>query len=272
MGVKHSKVSSVPDGGDANLVRPSDWNAAHVHENENPNVVLAGPASAPAAVPTFRSLVLADMPIQLYTAVSVQTLVAGDAITVTAGSPYRLISSASTITLTSQPTIAAGRNGQVVYLKNVGSYNITLQDVNALGGSLLRLTANTLTIQPGGTMGLFYDSTLGFWIETFLLNPQTFTPAINTFTVDLFASATHEAGGASSPESPSRHDFALTYIGTPSACQVDISGGEINPSDYPVTLVTPFLAYTGAPNFYRGTTVGSTRVLTATAPVAGQAG
>lgn len=28
--VTHSKVSAIPDGGDANLVRPSDWNAAHV--------------------------------------------------------------------------------------------------------------------------------------------------------------------------------------------------------------------------------------------------
>lgn len=28
--VTHSKVSAIPDGGDTNLVRPSDWNAAHV--------------------------------------------------------------------------------------------------------------------------------------------------------------------------------------------------------------------------------------------------
>ena len=27
--VKHTKVSAIPDAGDANLVQPSDWNADH---------------------------------------------------------------------------------------------------------------------------------------------------------------------------------------------------------------------------------------------------
>lgn len=29
MAIKHTKVSTVPDGTDADLVRPSDWNAEH---------------------------------------------------------------------------------------------------------------------------------------------------------------------------------------------------------------------------------------------------
>ena len=76
--------------------------------------------------------------VELWTAVTPQTLTAGSTITVTDGEPWCQIDSASAITLTSAPHIAAGRNGQVVYLHNTGSYNITLQDVNALGGSLMR--------------------------------------------------------------------------------------------------------------------------------------
>lgn len=33
MAIKHSKVSTIPDGPNANLIRPSDWNAAHTLEN-----------------------------------------------------------------------------------------------------------------------------------------------------------------------------------------------------------------------------------------------
>jgi hypothetical protein len=215
---------------------------------------------------------------ELYTAVVVQNITAASqAITVTDGSPYRLISSDAAYTLTSQPTIAAGRNGQAVYLKNVGAYNISVQDVNALGGSLLRLTATTyLTIQPGGTMALIYDSTLGFWIETFLLNPATFTPSISGFTIDGSSGPTREVAAASTPDAVP--DFDMTYVGTPSACSIDIlTAGEINAGDYPISVPSPFLtlnAGTTPPSkaFYRGDSVAATRGFRATATIAGQGG
>lgn len=65
--VKHSKVSSVPDGADTSLVRPSDWNADHVFADQGANVVLAGPSSGSDAAPDFRSLTFADLPNGLYT-------------------------------------------------------------------------------------------------------------------------------------------------------------------------------------------------------------
>lgn len=34
MSIKHAKVSGKPDGADATLVRPSDWNASHVLSDE----------------------------------------------------------------------------------------------------------------------------------------------------------------------------------------------------------------------------------------------
>ncbi|OGT26058.1 MAG: hypothetical protein A2Z17_06825 [Gammaproteobacteria bacterium RBG_16_66_13] len=213
----------------------------------------------------------------LLSSLATQTLVAADDIAVTDGTPITPIDSASAITLTSQPTIAAGRNGQIAYIVNVGAYNIILQDVNALGGSLLRLTANTLTIQPGGTLKVRYDSTIGFWIETAILNPQTFTPSISGFTIDSSSADTREVAAAATADAVP--DFDLTYVGTPSACSIDIDagGGEINAGDYPIAVPSPFLTLnsgTTPPSkaFYRGTSVAQVRTFTATATVAGSGG
>ena len=62
MSVKHAKVSTVPDEADSSLIRPSDWNAAHVYDAEPANSVLAGPTSGGPAPPSFRALVNADIP------------------------------------------------------------------------------------------------------------------------------------------------------------------------------------------------------------------
>lgn len=45
MAIVHSKVSSIPDGGDASLVRPSDWNAAHLLTSLVPTVLAVAPAA-----------------------------------------------------------------------------------------------------------------------------------------------------------------------------------------------------------------------------------
>jgi len=209
---------------------------------------------------------------ELYTAVSKQTLIASSTITATDGSPYTPIDSASAITLTSEPHIAAGRNGQKVTLVNVGSYNITLQDVNNLGGALMRFTANTLTIQPAGTLCLEYDSTVGFWCEKYILNPQTFTPSISSLTSDL--ATTREIAAASTLDS--KPQFTIAYVGTPSACSIDVDAGDPG-TDWPITVPSPYTALTDGTtpptdDFYRQTSHNSTRVMTATATVAGQAG
>lgn len=48
--VKHSKVSSVPDGDDTSLVRPSDWNADHTFANQSANTVLLKQPELPVKV------------------------------------------------------------------------------------------------------------------------------------------------------------------------------------------------------------------------------
>ena len=210
---------------------------------------------------------------EIFDAVATQSLVAGDAITVTDGSPYRPVSSSGSITLTSQPTIAAGRDGQLVIVKNVGKFNITLQDVNALGGSLLRMTANALTIQPDGSMALIYDATIGFWIEQWLLNPQTFTPSVSSLTSDL--SVTREVAAAATLDTAP--NFTIAYVGTPSTASIDVSAGGDPAAQWPIAVPAPFTALNGGTmpptdTFYRGTTIGSVRIFTVTATVAGHGG
>jgi len=62
MSVKHSKISTIPDGVDPNLLEGSDWNAAHVIEDGTiteqmlaPGVILAGP-TGPSGAPGNRWL------------------------------------------------------------------------------------------------------------------------------------------------------------------------------------------------------------------------
>lgn len=206
----------------------------------------------------------------VHRAVAVQSITAAaTAITATDGSPYRLVSSDAAYTLTAEPTIAAGRNGQLIELVNVGNFNITVQDTNALGGSLLRLTSATnKTIQPGGHMKFLYNSTLGFWFGADPVNPATFTPSVSSFTVDGSSSPTHEWGDGSTANDTAPV-FAVGYVGSPSAAEVTLT---VAPdAGYPLTLLTPFTSGTGA-QYFRSATRNGTRTFRVTATVAGTAG
>ena len=46
MAVSHAKVSAVPDGGDATLVQPSDWNAGHTVSIVEAELALSDVATA----------------------------------------------------------------------------------------------------------------------------------------------------------------------------------------------------------------------------------
>lgn len=61
MSIKHAFTSAIADGGDTTVVRPSDWNAAHVLDAETANKVLAGPSEGTSAAPTFRLLTPYDL-------------------------------------------------------------------------------------------------------------------------------------------------------------------------------------------------------------------
>jgi hypothetical protein len=208
----------------------------------------------------------AKAPVRAFTPSTTQSLVAADTITVTDGLTVKQISSAGNITITSQPTIAAGRNGQWVYLRNVGNFTITLQDINVLAGSLLRLTSNTVGIGAGGTLALCYDGTGATWMQSApVASVLSFTPSISEFTVDGSAAGTREVAGSGTEAAPA---FALTYVGAPSAASVnhDTIG-----TGYPYSLSAPYTSGTGG-TYQKRRVVNALTTFTATATVSGTAG
>lgn len=202
-----------------------------------------------------------------------QSLSSVSSISVSNGDPITPITTSSNVTLTSQPTIAAGTNGQLAIVFNEGSNNLTLQDVNALGGSLLRMTANTLTINPGGAIAFVYSSAIGFWIQKWILNPQTFTPSVSSLTSNL--STTREVAAATTADTAP--NYTIGYVGTPSACTLSIQTGSGPGGNYPIAVPSPFTLLNSGTSpttqpFYRGTSIGGTVVIRATATVAGTSG
>lgn len=94
---------------------------------------------------------------------SAQTLVAGDAVTVTASTVKR-ISTAGAVTSTATPTIADGADGQLVYIHNSGANDWTMQDESGLAGSNLCLpSGSSVTLNPGDTVAMVFISASSCW-------------------------------------------------------------------------------------------------------------
>jgi hypothetical protein len=67
--------------------------------------------------------------------------------------------SASSLVLTSTPTIPAGRNGEMLTILNVGAQTITLQDNSVLSGSNLKLlNGSSVTLQQNNSIQFIYLS------------------------------------------------------------------------------------------------------------------
>jgi len=200
-----------------------------------------------------------------------QAVAAGTTISVTDGQPLTPFTTSGNVTNTAAPFIAAGRDGQLVVLRNDnGTGTLTISDTNiGAGGSLLRLSANTVTMAAGSTMGLEYSVTQGAWVQLWYLAWVAVTPTINTHTISV------DGGGAANAQNQevasggtSTAVSAFTYTGVPSAGTTDISAGGDPGTDWPVTLSTPFLTH-GATNFNKGTSVGETRTFTPSITVNG---
>lgn len=192
--------------------------------------------------------------------------VASQTIIVTDGIVDTPITSDADYTLTATPAIDAGRDGQIVVLINEGSHAITLQDEAFLAGGGFRLQATTRTLDGGrGQIGLMYDEAIGEWMEQWYSDAVVFVPAVTAFTVNGATSLTREVGSSGVDTVPT---FAMSYLGTPSAASIDVNSGKVSPSDYPLTINSPFTSGTGAA-LNRGTTIGASHTFTVTATVSG---
>lgn len=220
-----------------------------------------------------------DLGAALFTERATQNLTAASqTVVVTDTEPVTPITANGAYTLSAAPTIANGRDGQLAILFNTGTTNLVFQDMGTLGGSNLRLTSATRTLNAGcGVMALIYDTTMGGWVEQYLSNVLAFTASVSGFTIDGSSAATREVAAASTADAtPS---FAISYVGVPSTASINIDagGGEISGSDYPITVPSPYTSLTSGTSppskaFYRGTSVSQVRTFTVTATISGTAG
>lgn len=81
-----------------------------------------------------------------------------------ANAPLVKINSDGAYTLASTPTIAAGTDGQILFVEYVGSNSITLQNTTALSGSLLRhISAGSVTLGARDFVAYQYSADDAHW-------------------------------------------------------------------------------------------------------------
>lgn len=114
------------------------------------------------------------------TPVTTQALTAASTITV-AGSIIPITATTS-ITLTSNPQVATGQNGQVIEIINIGSNNISFADGNGL------LLGRPLTLFPGRSLRLRYLSSYSTWVDS-SFNLFTSTASTNSNSTQVASTA-----------------------------------------------------------------------------------
>jgi len=200
-----------------------------------------------------------------------QVVAAGTTIVVTDGFPVTPFTTSGNVVNTAVPFIAAGRDGQLVILRNDnGSGTLTLSDTNiGVGGSLLRLSANTVTMSAGSTMALAYSTIQVAWVELWYQSLVAVTPAINMHLLSVDSgSAVNAQNMEVASGGTSTIGFTWTFTGVPSSGTVDVSSGGDAGTDYPATISSPFTSLAGAP-FNKGTAVGTVRTFTPSITVNG---
>ena len=191
-----------------------------------------------------------------------QAVAAGTTISVTDGAPVTPFTTTGNITNTAAPFIAAGREGQLVILRNDnGSGTLTLSDTNiGAGGSLLRLSANTVTMAAGSSLAFTYSTIQAAWVEEWYLALVAVTPSINSHTINIGAGAANAQNAEVANAGTDTPTFAWTFTGVPSSGTVDVDGGDSG-SAYPHTIPAPYTSLTSDP-FDKGTSVGTVRTFT----------
>lgn len=85
--------------------------------------------------------------------------------------------------MTATPTIPDGINGQIVYLHNVGTSTIDLQDESVLGSSNIILNGADSTVKPDSVMTLLFDTGTGTW--HIISNPNVAVAGANADVLDV---------------------------------------------------------------------------------------
>ena len=150
----------------------------------------------------------------------------------------------------------------MVILRNDGIGSLTLSDTNiGAGGSLLRLSANTVAMAAGSSMALTYSTIQAAWVEQWYLAMVAVTPAILTFTINIGAGASNSQNAEVANAGTDTPTMAWTFTGVPSSGTVDVSAGGDAGTDYPHAIAAPYTSLT-SDAFNKGTTVGTVRTFT----------
>ncbi len=101
----------------------------------------------------------------IYTSGAEQALTAVDV--VTTASTHVRVSAASTVTLTSTPTIADGSDGQTLVIVNTGANAITFQDEAIFAGTNLCMAGDAnLALAGQSSLTMLFSSAAGCWVQT----------------------------------------------------------------------------------------------------------
>ena len=100
----------------------------------------------------------------------VQTLAATAAIEADT-TQIRVGGSGGAVTLTSEPNIADGFDGQFILIRGTDNTNtLTIQDVGTLAGSNVDLGGANRTLGNGDYLALIFNADTGLWEELFFKN------------------------------------------------------------------------------------------------------
>lgn len=220
---------------------------------------------------TITALALTDAEAK-YAERATQVVAAGTTISVTDNVPITPFStgSGSNITSTATPFIVAGREGQLVILRNdngTDAAGLILSDTNYLANSNMRLDNDTLTLAGTSIAAFAYSTILSSWVFLWYKKLKHYDGAINTFTADGSSALTHEWGDGSTTNDTAP-DFVATYTGIPTVASVTIT---VSPdAGYPLSLSSPYTSGTGSV-YFRSATRNGTRTFRLSATVNGSA-
>ena len=106
-----------------------------------------------------------------FTPKETQTLAATNAIVVSDAAMVRVAGSGGAVTLTSEPTIADGFDGQMVVIRGTHDTNtVLIQDVANLAGSNVDLGGADRTLGAGDYLVLLFNADSGNWEELVFKN------------------------------------------------------------------------------------------------------
>ena len=224
MTITHSKVSTIPDGTDATVVRPSDWNADHVVNILNVDVdptaaivesklALNYPTHAAVTLGTANGLSLLAQALSLRLASSGVT----GALSGTDWDTFNAKQSALTFPLAS----TLGGTG----VNNAGKLTLAT-DASITGGGTIALGGFTLTVPATGTAALLGTANVFTQANTF--NGLVYANAANTAKVTLGGVPAQEniyAGMWLAQPSPDTTNFI--FLASSTATFLNAQGGGI---------------------------------------------